>query len=753
MRIPSAPHSRSPRDASRVECKDDGVAALLTWLKRHDPGLVIVKRAARITLVACLAFYLCRYALGNIAMAPYALFGVVALGALSQIPGSPAQRARTLLAVLPVGWVLVALGTLLSVSTVTAVAGMFVLGFAVSYAGVGGPRLVGIAAGTQLLYILPCFPPFDPGSLGWRLAGLTLGVLLLAAAEVTLWPDPTPEPYTMKLADAVDALAGCLAAVADMWSGNPEGRDRLAALLPDATTTAEALRPSRLPPTQRPASAGRRDRALSAAAGSARLLLGRTVDLSLVDDHDAVTLPAAAALLRQTASCAAAAAGWLRGAEEEVPDTDRIGAALAAFRAARATISPDGLPSDRLRLGSLALSLGEWTKAMVAAIRVAAGAPIPPDTTPESAQPGPLWFAYQSTPWLWWHRLKEHLTPRSVYFQGALRLAAALALARLLAGVLDLSHGFWVLLTVLTLLRTSAAETRSALRPALVGTLAGSVVAAGLLVVGVPAPAYVVILPLVMLVGFAAGPLLGPGWAQALFTLVIALVFAQVSPVDWRLAEARVVDVVVGAAVGLVIGLLAWPRGGSGELHRAAATLLADAARVVRETVAELAQSVPPGDALPQARTAGRLADASYALYQTEHHTQPRIDWQATLVAGHHAVRGAEALTRDCPTGRLLPCVTPLTASAADVAERYERVAAALNARSGLAAAVHLPDPPVSDWPDDLGQDLYHVADLRVWLDGLRDDLSRILPDPAPSDEAAGLRDRVAHLADGAAGS
>ncbi len=727
------------------------MAAPLAWLKRHDPGLVIVKRAARTTLVACLGFYLCRYVLGNIAMAPYALFGVVALGALSQIPGSPAQRARTLLAVLPVGWVLVTLGTLLSVSTVTAVAGMFVLGFAVSFAGVGGPRLVGIAAGTQLLYILPCFPPFDPGSLVWRLAGLTLGVLLLAAAEVTLWPDPTPPPYAMKLAAAVAALAGCLDAVADMWSGRPEGKERFAALLPVATTTAEALRPSRLPPAQRPASAGRRDRALAAAAGSTRLLLGRTVDLSLVDDHDAVTLPAAAALLRQTASCAGAAAAWLRGEEDEVPDTDRIAAALEEFRAARAAISPDGLPPERMRLGSLALSLGEWTKQMVAAIRVAAGAPIPPDTTPESAQPGPLWFAYQSTPWLWWHRLRENLTPRSVYFQGALRLAAALAFARLLAGLFDLSHGFWVLLTVLTLLRTSAAETRSALRPALVGTLAGSVVAAGLLVVGVPGPVYAVILPLVMLGGFAAGPLLGPGWAQALFTLVIAIVFAQVSPVDWRLAEARVIDVVVGAAVGLLIGLLAWPRGGSGEMHRAAATLLADAARVVKETVGALAEGVPPGDALPQARSAGRLADASYALYQTERHTQPRVDWQATLVAGHHAVRGAEALSRDCPTGRLLPCVRPLTASAADVAERYERVAAALNAHSGVAEAVHLPDPSITDWPTDLGQDLYHVTDLRVWLDGLRDDLSRILPAAAPADDGAGLRARVAHLADGAA--
>ena len=58
--------------------------------------------------------------------------------------------------------------------------------------------------------------------------------------------------------------------------------------------------------------------------------------------------------------------------------------------------------------------------------------------------------SHRRAPWLWWHRFREHLTPRSVYFQGAVRLALALSAARLLAGVLNLSHGFWVLLAILT---------------------------------------------------------------------------------------------------------------------------------------------------------------------------------------------------------------------------------------------------------------------------------------------------------------
>jgi uncharacterized membrane protein YccC len=724
------------------------VTSVVGWLRQRDPQLVTVRRAARITVVACLGFYVCRYALGRPAMAPYALFGAVALGALSQIPGNPRQRARTLLAVLPVGWLLVTLGTVLSVTTWAAAAGMFVLGFVVSFVGVGGPRLVGLAAGMQLLYILPCFPPYDPGSLPARLAGLTMAVLLLAAAEVVLWPDPAPVPYPQRLGDAVGGLGACLHALADSWDGDPTGRDRLAALLPEATDAADALRPSRLPPIQRPASAGRRDRALSSAAGTARLMLGRAVDLYFTEERGAVTLPAARTLLRETAGCVEAAAAWLHGTGP-VPDTGHITAALTEFRVARMNTDPNGLPPERLRLGSMALALGEWAKSLIFVTRVAAGAlPEHPDPTPPEAQPGAFWYAYQKTPSLWWHRLRENLTPRSVYFQGALRLAVALAAARLLAGVFDLSHGFWVLLTILTVLRTSAAETRSALKPALIGTVAGSIVAAALLVAGVDPTLYAIILPIVMLVGFAAGPLLGLGWSQALFTLVITLVFAQVTPVDWRLAEARVLDVLVGAGVGVLIGLFAWPRGGAGELHRAVGTFVGAGSRVIRETVAVMADGERPGTALPQARSAGMLADASYALYQSERHEPSRLDWQAVLVAGHHAVRGAEALLRSCPAGGLLPSVGPLTATAWDVARRYERASEGLLARDrGFVdrAAPERPEPV--RWPTDLGPDLFVIADLRAWLDGLRDDIARIGGRP---EQAGGLRDRVSQLADGA---
>jgi hypothetical protein len=60
--------------------------------------------------------------------------------------------------------------------------------------------------------------------------------------------------------------------------------------------------------------------------------------------------------------------------------------------------------------------------------------------------------------------------------------------------------------------------------------------------------------------------------------------------------------------------------------------------------------------------------------------------------------------------------------------------------------AAPLPAAPRVEWPTGPGTDLYHLADLRVWLDGLREDLGRLAGAADPTD----LRQRVAHLAEGA---
>jgi hypothetical protein len=150
----------------------------------------------RVTVAAAAGFYPALYAFDRPVAAVHALFAAVAFGVLSPLPGSGRERARAVLYALAPAAALTALGTALAVATAPAVAGMLVVGFALTFASACGPRVAGAAPGLQLFYILACFPPYAPGTLPQRLAGLAAGALLLAAAELRLLPEPTPPHYT-----------------------------------------------------------------------------------------------------------------------------------------------------------------------------------------------------------------------------------------------------------------------------------------------------------------------------------------------------------------------------------------------------------------------------------------------------------------------------------------------------------------------------------------------------------------------------
>jgi uncharacterized membrane protein YccC len=57
-----------------------------------------------------------------------------------------------------------------------------------------------------------------------------------------------------------------------------------------------------------------------------------------------------------------------------------------------------------------------------------------------------------------------------VVLQNGLRMAVALSLARLLGGLLEVEHAFWVLFATLSVLRTSASQTGSSALQAVLGT-------------------------------------------------------------------------------------------------------------------------------------------------------------------------------------------------------------------------------------------------------------------------------------------
>ncbi|WP_241678559.1 FUSC family protein [Streptomyces lasalocidi] len=799
---------------------------------------------------AAAGFYPALYAFDRPVAAIYALFAAVAFGVLSPLPGSGRERAGAVLYALAPAAALTALGTALAVATAPAVAGMLVVGFVLTFASACGPRVAGAAPGLQLFYILACFPPYAPGTLPQRLAGLAAGALLLAAAELRLLPEPTAPHYADHVTHALREAAATARALArghggagalpgrrgDGAAGPPSSRptdppaasparghgaasatpsrpydppatsparghgaasasssrpyDRSAAFparghsaasatssrpydpsgtFPTgghgaASTTpshpydppaaspsrsralhaaAQGLRFSRQPPGTSPTGAGRTHRALAQTGGAARRLLEQLAALAARPAPPPDDAPTRR-LLDGIADCCTEAAEAVRGGRP-ARGPGRLLEMTGAFLEVRgedgraaAGADPSGAAWHALlRARSAVLSTALSALTVAAAVAVARGGARRAPGLP----PAQFWYAELSGPRLWAVRLSGNLTVRSVVLQNAVRTALGLAVARLVAGSLDLAHGFWVLLAVLTLGRTTAVATWSAVRAAALGTLAGAV-AAGLLLTeaGGSTDVYAALLVPVMALAFTVGPLGGPAWAQGMFTLVVSTAFAQLAPVTWRLAEVRVVDVLTGSAVGLLCGLLAWPAGARAEIRRGMAALLRSTAPLVGLTVEA---ACAPADARLRRRAADeavrltrhrlRIAEAVYAQYRTEPSTAPAPgdpDWLAVLNCATRVLVGAHWLPQERAPGEMPPAARRWAADAADrVCATMSRTAAFPPPPADPPDPPDLP-PPAPPVPPGL---LPYLVDVEVWLDDLTTDLARTGHPPSPA--------------------
>ncbi|MFF0275487.1 FUSC family protein [Streptomyces sp. NPDC004330] len=698
-----------------------------------------VRRSVRVTVSAAAGFYLFLYGFDSPVAATYALFAAVAMAGLSRIPGNGRQRAATLLPVVPACWVLITIGTYLSVRTWSAVLGMLVVGFVLAFLAVGGPRPAGAAPGLQLMYILPSFPPYVPESLGERLVGATVGLLVLILAEAFLLPDRAPRvPYRELAARAAESAGRC----ADELVSAPYALGDAARRT--AREVGGGLRSSRVPEAERPAGPGVRARALTHTGLAARTLLGRLAALPPRAGEPAEG-GAGPEVLRAVRDASLETAARLRDGARSRPaePAPARGRLQEARRSLAAGAAPGATPAA-LRRHAAVLEVADAALAMSTAAEIAVlGRAAPP------AAPGRFWYARMRAPRLWWHRLSGHAGQRSVFFQNAVRIALALAAARTIAGLDTLPHGFWMLLATLTLTRTTARETRSTVRVALTGTLVGALVVAVLLsVVGTDTTVYAAALPPLMLVAFTLGPVKGVGWAQAMFTMVVALVFAQLAPATWQLAEFRLLDVVAGSAVGAVFGLLAWPRGAHDELRRAVATMLRSAAETVVSTTSQLAAG---GAREPVALSPGHrslqhaliMAESAYAQY----HSEPKElnapddpqDWQAALMSGHHTLWGADRLLVPLEPTVVPPLPRDSAASATRIGDRVAAGMLLVSARldpsgdtPGRPAAVD-PRAFVDFTVEPPGAPRPYYATVE-WLEALMTDVERISerPDERP---------------------
>ncbi len=596
-RVPDAPPSGRASGS-------DGVRG---WLAHRDPGLRATKRSVRAAVLVPTVFALAEYGTSNSQTPLFAVFGSVALLLFTDFGGPLRGRGRSYLGLWVVGATFITVATLCSNQPVAAVVGMAVAAFAVLFAGVVSPQAVAGSTAALLTFVLPVSEQAGASAIGDRLLGWALAGALCVPAALFVWAGRWHDPLRRALADAAGAVADLLES-ASAAGGVSVGRS-------DVDRALSALREQYEATPYRPTGAGPTDVALTNLVSRLEWAGSRA--------RAATTQPPPPGERARVEAVEVAAAGVLRAVAELLESADPgarpelatvLRASVVQLVAARDAASESVLASLAPGVGTPDVGTPDVGTPDVGTPDVGT-----PDVgTPDVGMPGPgtvdastdpasalaavdptypvrmLAFALEMLADValdtlgperggtgavarWSVTLRSfarvaagHLTPRSVWFRNSVRGAVALALAVLVVEVTTVEHGFWVVLGTLSVLRSNALGTGATAVRAVLGTAIGFLVGYVVLLMLGPHDAELwLLLPVAVLVAGIAPTVVSFTAGQAGFTVFVVLVFNVIEPVGSRIGLVRVEDVLIGAVVSVVVGVLFWPRGAGSELVRA----------------------------------------------------------------------------------------------------------------------------------------------------------------------------------------
>ena len=283
--------------------------------------------------------------------------------------------------------------------------------------------------------------------------------------------------------------------------------------------------------------------------------------------------------------------------------------------------------------------------------------------------------------------LRANLTPRSVAFRHAVRMAVCLSVALLVSRLLQLPHGYWLPMTTAIVLRADFSATFNFGLLRVVGTVLGLLLTTALLHLTPDSPwAHLALMALLcMAFRWLANAHYGIAVAALTGTVVILLAFEGV---DSGVAVTdRVINTALGCAMAM-LAYLAWPTWERGRAHGALAEML-DAYAGYLRALARPEQREAQRETRSLARTARSNALASLERMRAEPGTpQSLLELARALFAnGNRLVRTAMALEALGDASPSRPA--EVNAFVATCADAVQAAAAALHAQRAPDA---LPD-------------------------------------------------------------
>jgi uncharacterized membrane protein YccC len=395
------------------------------------------------------------------------------------------------------------------------------------------------------------FPAAAAGGLQYLLGGLWA-----AALALVLWPVDPFRPAREAVAHLYASLTTLADALPD--AATPAGLTRFNAAIAHTRLAIETAHKALAATPARMTARTLRARNLTVLTESADLLLARILRFSDLAETARQPLPPIAAWLH-------AALSPIETALQQRPldnaaSFDQQGSRSTDLHRATARLEPT-LANPYL-ITTLHDALFNFEIAYEALRAIWTGA--------ESTQPRFAPYLPAPTripaPRLWLESLRSNLTPQSLMFRYALRLAAVVALDTLILHFIHVTHGYWLAMTSLIVLRPFAGETVRRSFERVAGTIAGGLLAAGLTAVFANQTQ---LLCLVTLCAAGAVAFYAVDYAWYCFFLTPTIVLLTLPRLhDFHLAAVRAEMTFLGALIAVAAMLLLFPERESLQLPR-----------------------------------------------------------------------------------------------------------------------------------------------------------------------------------------
>jgi uncharacterized membrane protein YccC len=529
-------------------------------LSERDPERDALRRAVRAAIVLPIAAFT-GFAVGSGSQTPlFAIFGSVALLITVDFPGSRSARAVAYGGLGVTGAVLITLGSLVAPIPWLAVTVMFGLAVAVTFSGVLSEFMAAGQRSTLLTFVLPVCTP--PGPIPERLFGWLIALALAVPAALFVLPPRHHDELRQHAAQVCRTLA-------DRLEGSASAEE--------LSTAMGALRANFLGADFRPVGLTAGSRALVRVVDDLQWLSDRVTDTTgelLAELRDPIV-----AVLRGCTSVLSTSRADVRS--EHRTELDFALAwqrTIAQSRYRDDIVEILGEDSDASAIGTGRKLLTRRTiSACVGAtgriIGIAAAADARPvwervlgRGLPQSGAADRIMSESQAIASL----TAGFVLTRAVVVRNSLRTGLGLAAAVAVTQLFPIQHGFWVVLGAMSVLRSSALTTGTRVVRAVGGTALGFVLGAIFIhFMGIDPVVMWTVLPIVAF-GSAYVPEVASFVAgQAMFTMMVLIIFNLIAPSGWQVGLIRVQDVVFGAAVGIVVSVLLWPRGATASVSKA----------------------------------------------------------------------------------------------------------------------------------------------------------------------------------------